>query len=342
MNNIGAVMKRLARRCRVAAASIIRPTFNLVATERANARFGQFADQRKITIQRRPIFTKNDVFFAMGSCFAEEIRKALTGKRIECVPHYKDVAFAENDVSAPELKNDHLSYYNTFSVRLQLEQALGLWRQDAGDYWLTKRSAEYRVPWEGGVYQDPYKRVIRAADPENLTAVIDAINAETARGFQTATAFLFTFGMTEVFINRKSGKVVCQKPSYGGGGGADETELHVSSFEENLDNVLAIVDLIRARKPDAPIVMSVSPVPLARTFQNTDVMTASIEGKSILRAVLGRAARERENVFYLPSYELVGALGFFEGYRKDLRHVERTTVSQITDAFFDAFFVEAA
>jgi hypothetical protein len=155
-------------------------------------------------------------------------------------------------------------------------------------------------------------------------------------GFEAATAFVFTFGMTEVFVNRQSGKVSAQKPLYFGGGGKTETTMHVSTFEENLQNVRAIVDLIRDRKRQAPIFLTVSPVSLSRTFQDEDVVTVNSESKSILRTVLGQVCRERENTIYLPSFEFVTALGYERGFERDRRHVQRSAVREIVDQFFVA------
>ena len=155
--------------------------------------------------------------------------------------------------------------------------------------------------------------------------------------FEEATAFVFTFGMTEVFVDRKSGKFVGQKPAYGGGGGLIETSLHQSTFEENLDNVRAIIRLIRERKQhEVPIIMSVSPVPLSRTFGSDDVVVASCEGKSILRAVLSQIKREFPETRYFPSYEFVNALGP-PAYKDDQRHVANEIIGDIMTGFFACY-----
>jgi hypothetical protein len=282
------------------------------------------------------LFSPSDVFFTMGSCFAEEIRIALTQRRIACVPRYRDIAFDPAVAIVDTLpEREHMNFYNTFTVRLQLEQMLGRWEQSPDDYWTVKRA---RAPWGSTGYQDPYRRLIMARTPEVLLSTIASVNRVMREGFEVATAFIFTFGMTEVFINRKSGKVAAQKPAYAGGGGENETTLHVSTFEENLENVLAVVDLVRTGKPLAPIVLTVSPVSLSRTFQACDVVTVNTESKSILRAVLGQVVRERENVIYLPSFEFVTARGFERAYEPDRRHVRRPVVAEIIDQFFLAFF----
>ena len=329
---VGRTFKRTIRR--IAAP---RRLVQLKASDRANTKFAEFAQSGTITIKRQPVFSRSDVFFTMGSCFAEEIRIALTQRRIACVPRYRDIVFDPAVVKVDTLPDrEHMNFYNTFTVRLQIEQLLGLWEQPPDDHWLVRRAKD--LPWGKSGYQDPYRRLTYAQTSELLASTIAIVNRVMREGFEEATAFIFTFGMTEVFINANSGKVAAQKPLYAGGGGEKETTLHVSTFQENLENVLATVDLVRSRKPMAPIVLTVSPVALERTFQECDVVTVNTESKSILRAVLGQVARERENVMYLPSFEFVTASGSERAYEADRRHVRRPVVNEIIDQFFAAFF----
>ncbi|TIP87726.1 MAG: hypothetical protein E5X63_08165 [Mesorhizobium sp.] len=311
----------------------------MAAADKLNNKYGDFSSSGVITIRKNAVFTRNDIFFTMGSCFAQEIRRALTSKQVACVPSYRNISFDPAQAIVDELPGrEHMNFYNTFTVRLQIEQMLGLWDQANDDWWQIKKPA----PWGPICFQDPYRRLILAKSPEVLKDVIESMNREMRVGFDAATAFIFTFGMTEVFINRASGKVAAQKPLYRGGGGMQETTLHVSSFQENYANVMATVDMVRQHKPDAPIILTVSPVALARTFQDADVVTASTEGKSVLRAVLGQVCRERDNVHYLPSFEFVTYGGLAHSYREDLRHVKRSVVDDIVEQFFNAYFAPSS
>jgi hypothetical protein len=113
--------------------------------------------------------------------------------------------------------------------------------------------------------------------------------------------------MTEIFVNRASGKVANQKSDYYAGGGRIETEFRQASFAENLAVMERIADLITAEKPGTLIYVTVSPVPLQRTFSGQDVYVANNLSKSTLRAALGQLAVNRKNVRYFPSYEMVMA-----------------------------------
>lgn len=105
------------------------------------------------------------------------------------------------------------------------------------------------------------------------------------------------------------------------------------SYEENYANLKRIVEIIQQVRPNARIVMTVSPVALARTFGDQDIVSANSEGKSILRAAVGAIAREFDAVTYFPSYELVMANSPFSFREDDGRHVASWIVSKIVKTF---------
>ena len=146
--------------------------------------------------------------------------------------------------------------------------------------------------------------------------------------------------MTEVFVNRRSGRIANQKPGYYAGGGENETDYHRANYADNLAAISRTIDLITAQKPKARIFVTVSPVPLERTFSGEDIYVANSLSKSTLRAVLGELAETRPNVTYFPSYEAVLASGD-DAWEGDGRHVRRDVVAQITDAFVDSYFYPA-
>src|SRR5262249_19790413 len=91
------------------------------------------------------------------------------------------------------------------------------------------------------------------------------------------------------------------------------------------------------RFPQKHVVITVSPVPLARTFSPYDVGTANLESKSILRAVAGQIAREyADRVSYFPSYEMATILPI-PVYKPDKRHVLPTFADQVVGEFIRLF-----
>jgi GSCFA family len=284
---------------------------------------------RAVTVAPNPQVLKTDRFFLMGSCFAEEIRLALTanlgGEQVG--PDYTQVRFDPAQAQVDELpRRNHLNTYNAFSVLQEIERILGLWSPDPDDVW----NVEGRV-------QCPYRRLVFASNLEIFAKVAADLDRVLREGFEKADHFIFTFGMTEIFRNRRSGKIANQKPGYGQGGGVEETEYHRASFAENLAAMNRIVDLIQSAKPNARIFTTVSPVPLKRTFSGEDVFVANSLSKSTLRAALSELAETRERVAYFPSYEAVIS-GGNDAWEEDGRHVRRSVVEEITKTFVKTYF----
>lgn len=284
-----------------------------------------------ITLPRNPLFGKKDRFFLMGSCFAEEIRIALEQVLAPgaVMPDYSPLQFDGNVARADELpQRNHLNYYNAFTILQELRRADGTWRQSPDDYWELD-----------GKYQDPYRRLVIADTPDVLAKLNGQLDQLIEYAFRQADHYVFTFGLTEVFVNKKTGLVAAQRPGYGGGAGSEETEFRRMGFAENYAAITEISEIVARRKPDAKVFVTVSPVPLQRTFSEDDVFVANSLSKSTLRAVFGEAQQKLDNIVYVPSYEGVMSQ-HREAFKNDYRHVRQPVVSDITRAFVAAFIKE--
>ncbi len=296
---------------------------------KTNPAWRRFLTDRAVTMTQQPVVSRQDQFFVMGSCFAEEIRYALSEEigADRVGPDYRQVEFDPQMASVDGLPDRvHMNTYNAFSVLQEVERILGLWTPEPDDWWQV----------EGG-WQCPYRRLVIAKSPQVLSAVSASIDSALKRAFAATDHFIFTFGMTEVFINRRSGKAANQKPGYGNGGGAEQTDYYRAGFAENHRVISRLVDLIEEAKPGCRIFVTVSPVPLKRTFSGEDIFVANTQSKSTLRAVLGEICAERPNVTYFPSYDAVIA-GGVEAFESDGRHVKRPIVQAVTKAFVSAYF----
>jgi hypothetical protein len=163
-----------------------------------------------------------------------------------------------------------------------------------------------------------------------------------------AGAFVFTFGLAEVWEDRQTRGVFWRgvpEEIFD----ANRHEFRLSTVEENEQNILRIVELIRQVNPDAPIVLTLSPVPLAATFREISCMTADCVSKSTLRLALDRVLTRRlPGVYYWPSFEIVrwaGAHLPWQAYGipdSVPTHTSRYLVAQIMEAFIEAFYTPAA
>lgn len=296
---------------------------------KANPAWKRFMADRMVTSAPNLLVKTSDRFFLMGSCFAEEIRLALEASlgAGQVGPDYRQLQFDPTSAQVDELPlRNHLNTYNAYSVLQEIERLLGLWTPEPDDYWMVE-----------GRVQCPYRRLVFANTPGTFNQISADLTRVLRRGFDEADHFVFTFGMTEVFVNKRSGKIANQKPGYGLGGGVDETTYHRASFSENFAVISRIVALISEAKPKARIFCTVSPVPLKRTFSGEDIFVANSLSKSTLRTVLAEISATHPNVSYFPSYEAVIS-GGDSAWEDDGRHVQRPVVEAITRTFIKTYF----
>lgn len=297
------------------------------AREEPNAKWEDHHKGRLITLKRKVAFSDSDQWYLIGSCFAERIRMGLAAATIKVGPNYKSVRMNPDRYRIDELpKRPHMNYYNTFAIRQEFERTFGEWTQASDDYWTLPK--DFIWGSDKPIYQDPYRRGVFARTPEDLFEAIGHVNRIMDEGIRDADVVFMTMGLAEVFINKQSGLVACQRPAYKGGGGEKETSFYMSSFQENYANMKKVAEIIHKLRPDARIIATVSPVGIARTFSGNDVFVATMENKAILRAVLGQLDREG-HLTYFPSYDITTKEGPNAFYESDGRHVNPWVISNL-------------
>lgn len=316
------------------------------ATDHPNKKWEALFQSGTLTIANKRIFDLKQQFFMIGSCFAEEIRKALNTRSVKCHPEYHRIQLDPDTMQIDTLPlREHMNYYNTFSIRQELERASGLWVQDPLDIWKVhgrsiKDGKVYSC--EGSeVYQDPYRRLVFGKTAGDLWNAIDQINRVMKQGLEAADVLIMTLGMTEVFKKKNNGLVCNQIPVYGGGSGLKETTFHSSDYQENLDNLRITFRLLREINPNIQVVLTVSPVPLQRSFGPNDIFVNNYESKCTLRAVAAQICRELPWVHYFPSFEIVWGIGVTAYQSRDRLHVKEEVVDRIIDIFISSHFIKS-
>jgi hypothetical protein len=155
-----------------------------------------------------------------------------------------------------------------------------------------------------------------------------------------AGAFVFTLGLAEVWTDRETGLTFWRGVPEGIFE-EDRHEFRLSTVEENVENVRHTIELIRTVNATAPIILTLSPVPLQATFRDISCVTADCVSKSVLRVALDTVTGEQDLVYYWPSFELVkwgGAAFDWSAYGVDARHVDRYLVECIIAGFAEAFY----
>ncbi len=237
---------------------------------------------------------------AFGSCFAANISKWL-GQR-----NYR---VSSSDVEAQRAYVVQIGegMVNSFVIRQQFEWA-----------------------WEGKRFDQPLWHGYTA----EAFGYDEEVQRETRELFDRTDVFILTFGLSEVWYDAPSGEVFWRtipKDAYD----PARHRFRISSVEENRENIDAIYRLIRKHRPDAKIIMTLSPVPLIATFRDNSCITSNSVSKAVLRVAVDevmRARRDEGHLFYWPSYEIV--MDVFGGpFKADRRHLPRPVLDFIMIQF---------
>jgi hypothetical protein len=165
-----------------------------------------------------------------------------------------------------------------------------------------------------------------------------------------ASCFVFTLGLSEVWEDKETGKIFWRGvPEHIFEAGRHHFRLSTST--ENNVNISEIVTLIRSVNNSAPIIFTLSPVPLKATFSSQACITADCISKSTLRVAIhefmSNSNLANNHVYYWPSFEIVKWVGChlpYPVYGTDdgcVRHVSRFLVNSILKAFVDSYYGSA-
>jgi hypothetical protein len=250
-------------------------------------------------VPAQPFITKSAPLTAFGSCFAGHITDYLEAKGYNIFGRHLDI-------------HAHIIRFgegmvNTFSIRQQLE-------------------------WAAGIRQFPEKMWF---GPNKEVAAVDpTIREETYQIIRQTEVFIVTLGLSEIWYDKINGEVFWRAipadmfdP--------DRHGFRITSVQENYDNLLAIIAVIRKLRSDARIIFTLSPIPLVATFRPVSCLTANSVSKAILRVAIDQVMREHGSdggLFYFPSYEIIKD-GFIDPFRDDNRHPKPEVIEVVMRTF---------
>ncbi len=266
---------------------------------------------------------------SMGSCFAREIKSALIRE---------GYSYITEETGHPASKHASAAWerlYNTFSMAQIFEYTFGKFNPQVR-WWIAP---------ETGVVQDPYRRIVLYKTIDEAQQDFEHHVICSRRVLETAEILILTLGLTEIWQDKFDGSVIClpSGPYVNEGGAMGRYEFRVSRYEENLANMERIHSILGAHNPKCHIIVTVSPVHLWATFRtDCDVISASCNSKSTLRAVADEFVSRHSNVSYFPAFEMaaiyrpmMGEYIFAQG--RENFHVNQETINFIMRNFLKAF-----
>ncbi len=266
-----------------------------------------------------------------GSCFAQHIGGHLRAAGY----HVMDVEPAPSSMSDDTARKYGYRIYSARYANIYLaQQLLQIAREAYGEF-------ETPAPvWEkDGRFFDAMRPSVEPeglSSPDEVMAHRSQHLAAVRRMLEAMNLFIFTFGLTEGWTDRKTGAVYATAP--GAIAGSYDPKQHVFKnyrASEIREAFLAFRTLVHRTNPGAKFLVTVSPVPLTATASQDHVLSATTYSKSVLRAVAGELAEDFDDIDYFPSYELIASpfsRGFF--YSPNLRTVEQQGVETVMRNFF--------
>jgi hypothetical protein len=273
--------------------------------------------------------TRDTRVASMGSCFAREIKTVLLREGFSYITEESHHPASKHASAAWE------RLYNTFSMRQIFEYTFAEWRPTLR-WWKAPQS---------GLIQDPYRRIILYDTLEQAESDFEAHKTHSRKALEAAHVLILTLGLTEIWEDREDGSVIClpSGPYVNEHGDMARYRFRVSRYLENLENLERISELMTVHNPECWIIVTVSPVHMWATFrEDLDVISASCNSKSTLRAVADEFADRHDRVIYFPAFEMatiyqaiMSRAIFVEG--RENFHVNQETVEFIMQEFFAAF-----
>lgn len=168
-----------------------------------------------------------------------------------------------------------------------------------------------------------------------------ASRAATIKAFHgaitNAQIFVFTLGLTESWMDAKGGFEYPMCPGTLAGEFDPENHIFVNQdYDVVRKKLIETIKLIRSARDKGPrFLLTVSPVPLTASNSGNHVLVATMESKSILRAVAASVARKLKGISYFPSYEIIASPPFRGAFfEPNMRSVNLAGVEVVMKTYF--------
>jgi hypothetical protein len=207
--------------------------------------------------------------------------------------------------------------------------------------WALGHSNAPEIAWEkDGRFYDPFRPAIEPdgfASRDEMLASRRATIAAFRAAILNSNVFVFTLGLTESWWDKAGGFEYPMCPgTVAGTFDAAQHEFLNQDYVFVRRNLMEAISLIRKARAKGPrFLLTVSPVPLTATNSGNHVLVATMDSKSILRAVAGNVAQSVTGISYFPSYEIINA-PVFRGmfFEPNQRSVNKSGVNHVMSCFF--------
>ena len=283
---------------------------------------------------KHPIMTKATPIGSAGSCFAAELSKVLQEERFnytisERITDPDSPVIVDGYTPGEDIVKFCANYgiiFNSPSFTQLAEKAFN-----------KNKQQKLLIPVQGGLYTDPYRENVFfksvKAYKDDYQNHVEALK----QTFLTCEVFVITLGLNECWM-LKDGTVLSRNPK----SGMEHLIKHkILTVSENVAYIQKFFDIIKEHNPKFKLIVTLSPIPFLATGRgNTHhVIEANTHSKAVLRVAAEELVQNNEDIYYLPSYELVTECSQ-QPWEADHRHVTHETVKRVINMFKEIFVVE--
>lgn len=306
-------------------------------------RTGLFAGQR---LQAEPLFEpktmpsvkfdRKSSFFAMGSCFAREIERALLEENI----HFLSATTAFNDEPINPMSGSgahaatYITKYHAFSIMNAFR-----WAFEDPEPFPEKGFVDLKED----SFVDFNSHITLSLLPLEAARKRREKVDQYVRKAKQADVVLLTLGLCELWWDKEIEAYLNIPPD------PRAARRHPGRFTfriPELDEILAALDEIwrlfnTHGKEGVQILCTVSPVALSDTFRaEEDIVVANCFSKSLNRVAVEYWRNKYDNVHYFPSYEMAIYSEPTKAWKEDRRHPDPNLVSLIVNTFAKHFLAD--
>ena len=268
-----------------------------------------------------------------GSCFAQRIAERL---RDASYSYFVTEPGPMWESPASLAARNYGAYSARFGDIYTTLQLLQLTQRAVGRFLPTE------PPWVAkGRFHDPFRPRV---EPDGFAsqAALETDREQhlaAVRGMLTdSEVFVFTLGLTETWCCVADGAALPLCPGAGlGTFDSAQYEFRNLSVDENVRYLEEFLEIARALNPELRVILTVSPVPLAATYEPRHAVQSTCLSKSVLRVAADEISRRHEFVDYFPSYEIVMGYDGEDGFEADRRTVRSSAVDRVMRSFFRAY-----
>lgn len=276
------------------------------------------------------VILRSDKVATAGSCFAQHISKRIRSDGFQFLITENPCGHESGDIEARGFYDFSARYGNIYTAR----QLIQLFDRAFGYFSPMDSHWQY----SGDRFCDPFRPRI---EPDGYSSV-DALEEDRKRHlsavremFEQLDIFVYTLGLTECWVSRLDGAALPLAPGVAGGT-FDTLKYEFVNFEvgDVVSDMQLFIRKLRLVNPKAKLILTVSPVPLAATYEPNNVLVSTAYSKSVLRVAADIVSRSCENVYYFPSFEIIsGNYNRGRYFGPDLRSVTEEGVDHVMSVF---------